>query len=65
MFAPNILKVADIPQLAALVAPRRLAFIEPVGYGRQVMGPDEAEEALRFARDTYDALGSGEALEIE
>ncbi|HJN16555.1 MAG TPA: acetylxylan esterase, partial [Armatimonadota bacterium] len=46
IFAPSILKVADIPHLAACVAPGRISFIEPVGYGGQVIESEAAESAL-------------------
>ncbi|MGQ9731217.1 MAG: alpha/beta hydrolase [Candidatus Zipacnadales bacterium] len=58
IFVPNLLKVADIPQLAALVAPRPLTFTHAVGYGQQLLAPHLAEDKLRFTRTVYEVLSS-------
>ncbi|MFQ6096555.1 MAG: acetylxylan esterase [Armatimonadota bacterium] len=53
IFAPSILKAADIPQVAGLVAPRPLLFANPVGFGQRPLSEDVASEELSFARSAY------------
>ena len=45
-YAPNLLKVADLPQLAALCAPRPLLWAEPIGAAGKV--GSEAEGKMLF-----------------
>jgi hypothetical protein len=44
IYAPNILKVADIPQLAALCPQDRLLWINPIGPGKTRLSEATAEE---------------------
>ena len=64
VFAPNILRAADVPHLAALIAPRPLTIADPVGFGKHPLGAEEAESALAFAADVYSALDAADAFRL-
>ena len=49
VFAPNILKAADVPQVAALCLPKPVVCANPVGYRRQRLAEDKAADAMAFA----------------
>jgi len=49
VFAPNILKATDVPQVAALCLPRPVVCANPVGYRRQRLADQKAADALAFA----------------
>ncbi len=57
-FPPNLLKYADIPEVAAMVAPRPLTVEVPVDPQLRPMGREEAEEAFSFTRRVYEFLGA-------
>jgi len=60
-FVPGILKVGDVPQIAALVAPRGLHIAGAVdGGNRQV----SSAEAFAYTRQAYAARGAEDALSI-
>jgi cephalosporin-C deacetylase-like acetyl esterase len=53
VYAPNLLKVADVPQLLALCAPRPLLWTNPTGMGQ----PTKAGVGVQPAVASYQALG--------
>ena len=62
---PNILKVADIPQIVALAAPTPVAMEGVVGFAEAGLAPDAAREALAFSRAIYGIAGAAGRLRIE
>ena len=58
LFPPNILKYADIPEIAAMIAPRPLVIDYPVGPDLRKLSVSEAEENFRLAREVYEYLGA-------
>jgi dienelactone hydrolase len=64
LLAPNILDVVDVSHLAALVAPRPLAFtraIEPEG---GLATPDRTARAFAFARSVYQLIGAADRIRL-
>jgi len=59
---PNILKVADVAQIAALAAPRQVAVLDAVGYGKQPLETDATQKELAFAAEVYRLCGAEEAF---
>ena len=57
VFAPNILKAADVPQVAALCLPKRVVCANPVGYQRRRLAEQKAADALAFAANIAGAKG--------
>jgi dienelactone hydrolase len=53
LLAPGILRLGDIPQLAALVAPRRLILAEGVTSQGKKLTEQYLREAYAFTRDIY------------
>jgi pimeloyl-ACP methyl ester carboxylesterase len=53
VFVPDILQHFDLPDLAAAIAPRPLAFIEPKDAMKKTVSSEEAEEVYRPARAAY------------
>ncbi|MFO7973827.1 MAG: acetylxylan esterase [Candidatus Hydrogenedentota bacterium] len=54
---PNILKVADVAQAAALAAPTAVRIVEAVGYGNQPLELDAARNEFAFAQTVYELEG--------
>ncbi len=61
-YAANMLKVADVPQLLVLWAPRPLLWADPVGSGRRPLASGEAAECLAPAVASYRAVGAEKKL---
>jgi dienelactone hydrolase len=64
LLAPNLFAVGDVPQLAALMAPRRL-FIGGAAtpQGAKMLKKD-IKEAYRFAREVYDVFKAADKLTL-
>ena len=60
----GILRVCDLPQVAACVAPRRLVLGGPVDHARRRVPQDEAEEAYAPAMAVYELFGASERFVI-
>jgi hypothetical protein len=60
-----MLDVVDIPQLAALMAPRPLLFENGIFANGRRPSADELRASLKFTREIYSMLGVAKALEIE
>ncbi|MCD6357760.1 MAG: acetylxylan esterase [Thermoproteales archaeon] len=58
LFPPNILRYADVPELAAMVAPRPLAIEQPIGPHLELLPQEEADECFEFTRYVYECLGA-------
>ena len=54
----------DLPDLAALVAPRALAWINGCDANGQVLTSGQCEQGWSFARQVYQARGAGDRLVI-
>jgi len=63
-YPPRLLNYADIPEIAALVAPRRLKLINPVDMANEALTREEAEEAFKFTYKVYEHLKATENLTI-
>jgi len=62
VYAPNILKVADIPQLLALCAPRPLCWQNPTGTSGR-LAADELRVLAQPAATSYTTLGNDGAFQ--
>ena len=60
LFVPGLLRVGDVPQLAALVAPRRLHIAGAVDGGNRAL--DASGRAFACTRSAYEALGAEDAF---
>jgi dienelactone hydrolase len=65
LLAPGLLKVGDVPHLAALVAPKRLIIAGGVSPQGKKLTKKELEVAFRFTIGVYEAMKMGEWLTIE
>jgi len=63
-FVSGILKVCDLSEVAACVAPRRLVLAGPLDAMRRRVLQPEAEAAYEFARRVYGLFEAGDALTI-
>jgi hypothetical protein len=63
-FAAGILEVADIPQVAALIAPRPVVFAKPIGPGLEALDDEAAAEKLAFTREAFGATDRRDAFRI-
>lgn len=65
IMAPGIVRdVGDIPQLMALVAPRKLACIGGVKGNGAALTTEQVEQALSYPRNIYKLLQAGDQLVI-
>ena len=64
ILAPGLLKVGDIPHLAALIAPRRLVIAGAVSPQGRKLGQKELEEAFRFTAGVYKAVKAPDRLTV-
>jgi dienelactone hydrolase len=74
IMAPGMLRdVGDIPQLAALIAPRRLVIAGGVDGAGKSLGEDSLKESFSFTREVYlleeaagalSVVSSGEVVEV-
>jgi dienelactone hydrolase len=65
LLAPGILRWADVPQLAALAAPRRLIVAEGVTPQGRKLPQKEFSEAFAFTRGVYQLYKMGAKLKME
>jgi dienelactone hydrolase len=64
LLAPGLLRVADVPHLAALAGPRRLLIADgTTALGKKLSG-EALETALAFPRAMYGLLGAKERLRL-
>jgi dienelactone hydrolase len=63
-FVPFLLEVADVPQLAALVAPRRLLIVGSVDGQSKTLDADAAEATFRFTQHVYHWYRAAEQLRV-
>ena len=64
LFAPNLLKYADVPQLAALVAPRALRILSVVDGGNRELTKEEMTRAFGYTVEVYGGMGAGDGVKI-
>jgi dienelactone hydrolase len=64
LLAPGILRVADVPHLAALAAPRRLLFADGTTTDGKKLSGAELQKSLVFPRAMYGVAGSKERLRL-
>jgi dienelactone hydrolase len=65
LLAPGILRIADVPQLAALVAPRRLVVAGGTSPQDAALGGAALERAFAFTRAVYKACAVPSKLTIK
>jgi pimeloyl-ACP methyl ester carboxylesterase len=63
-FIPDLLTVADMPQLLADLAPRPLLISNPVDGRRRAVSIDDCNEQLRFTSSVYKVSGANDSLRI-
>ena len=63
-WVPRALQTFDLPDLASLVAPRRLAWIDPVDAMLEPLPSDRCQDLCGWPRAVYAGLGSPEKLEF-
>ncbi|MEW6356041.1 MAG: hypothetical protein AB1696_06945 [Planctomycetota bacterium] len=63
-FVPNILKIADVPQTAALVAPRPLSILGAVDGSLRSLTDHEMADAFRCTYDVYQLRRAGKAVAL-
>jgi len=61
-FIPGILKLCDLPEVAACIAPRRLVLAGPVDHMRRRVSQPEAERAYAFPQRIYELFEADENL---
>ena len=64
VFAPNMLKAADVPQVTALALHGTVVCANPTGYGRRCLSRRQAEEAMHYASSVGDITGAAAALTV-
>ena len=64
LLAPRLFSVGDVPYLAALGAPRRLAIAGGVTPQGKKLGGKEIQEAYAFTREVYELYKVGERLSL-
>ena len=62
---PNILKIADVAQAAALAAPAQVSIIKAVGYGNQPLEPEIARSEFAFAEKVYEMNDAEGGFRVE
>jgi hypothetical protein len=62
---PNVLNVIDIPQVAALVAPRPLNVSGVVGYGLAGLSSEDTAREWAFTTAAYQVAGNEGALHLK
>jgi hypothetical protein len=65
VFIPDVLLHLDLPQIAAAVAPRPLALVEPKDAMKKTVDFVQAEEAYRWTQAAYAVTGSEKNFRIE
>jgi dienelactone hydrolase len=65
VLAPGILRIGDVPHLAALAAPHRLLIADARTPQNRQLGDKELREAFAFARTVYRVLGRENALTLQ
>jgi cephalosporin-C deacetylase-like acetyl esterase len=63
-FVPGVLRDFDLPEVAALVAPRRLVVLNAVDQLHRGLDPAAAEAAYRPASRAYSLLGASDRLQV-
>jgi len=64
VFAPGILKVADVPQIAALALPRPVVCADLTGYGGRRQAEPWASRTMTYASAVARAMGKPNALTV-
>lgn len=62
---PNVLKVADVAQAAALAVPAQVTISEPVGYGNQPLEAETAQSEFAFAESVYGLENARERYSVK
>ncbi|HTL51922.1 MAG TPA: hypothetical protein VL860_05015 [Planctomycetota bacterium] len=64
LFVPGLLKVADLPQLMALVCPRPLLVLNPVGPRGKMLTDSEAQTALSWTKLAFSSEKAAGQLKV-
>ncbi|MBS7611123.1 acetylxylan esterase [Candidatus Bathyarchaeota archaeon] len=65
LYPPRILLYADVPEVAALIAPREARIKRPVNSSRAELSVDDTRRLFDFTIRVYDALAAEDAFKIE
>jgi len=65
IFVPGILHHFDLPEVAAVIAPRPLFFIEPKDGMKGKIHLERAEETYRWTKAAYRIAGAEKSFRIE
>jgi hypothetical protein len=58
LFPPRLLEIADVPEIAAMVAPRPLLFETPLGPRAKPLNKGEVEKLFDFTKKVYRLYGA-------
>jgi len=64
MFTPGVLRKYDLPEVAALVAPRPLLFINPVDQAQRPLDAERAAAVFAPAGKIFDIAGARTGLRV-
>jgi pimeloyl-ACP methyl ester carboxylesterase len=64
LLVPGLLKVGDIPELAAMAAPRRLVMAAPLASDGKELRDRDVPEVFRFTRAVYQAHQANDKLTL-
>lgn len=64
VFTPNLLKVADVPQVIALCAPKPTVIWNAVGYGRKPLPRAAVATEFEFARRVFELSRAADRLHV-
>jgi dienelactone hydrolase len=64
MFTPGVLRKYDLPEVAALVAPRPLVFINPVDQAQRPLDAERAAAVFAAAGKIFDIAGARTGLRV-
>jgi hypothetical protein len=64
VFMPNLLRYADVPQIAALMAPRSLRILSAVDGGNRELTKEEMAGAFGYTVEVYEGIGAGDGVKI-
>lgn len=63
-FIPGVLKKFDLPQVAALIAPRPLTIVDPADHMKKALAPGVAKQIYSPAQLAYDKVNEGRNFKI-
>ena len=65
VFIPHVLKHYDLPDIAALIAPRPLKLLSPVDHKKETVETETVAQEYNWTAEAYKLLNSVEKLSID